>query len=612
MNKKINKKFKSIKFEFNKDNIEVKSEKQVEDFRFLNVEITLMHLGLNYNNSVFKKEVVEKYLYSLKNTPILGYLSKDDFMGHEMGIEPTKDGDFEWVYYGQAFGVIPENCNPRWVDKKDTKGIMRTYLVCDGIMWTKFGKAVEKLEESGFKWQSMELSPDKIDGYYNDKGEFVFTEFLFDGACLLGDNVSPAMDGAKISTFSDNIFSEIKSNLDLYYSKDNFKNFDEEYDISFNDEVTNFPNKGDNDKISLKNSKFKQADYEYVSNIKEKYPDIWDKGGNEFGNTAFTNWGKVRDGKESDSLERWMVRRERFMERHSKNKNIAGIIAVFKWGGIVSKGQSYMKEVVSKEKKKQDKSKKERSFSMDFWDIMNSIESLINEKDENGKIIWNNYVSKLTTDGEVVVSYRNSNNEGDIPQTTYKRHNYEIEGDKVSIDEGVEVFLEYITLEEKQKIETEMSEKEKTIDDMSVSIKDFELKIKKFEVDTKAKEKDLENKVFEIKELEEKIDSLNKNMESFSELKKEKELRDKGDMIDKFSDSILKEEKEAIREKIGEFSISEIKETLTEALIAKQELFEKVKKRKPQENQAQATNNFANILSNDEDDNSPSWVKNLI
>ena len=103
--------------------------------------------------------------------------------------------------------------------------------------------------------------------------------------------------------------------------------------------TTDFPNKGDNKKISLKNSKFKQFNYEFAKSLKADYPEIWKKGGNEYGNQAFNNWAKIKK------------RRERFMERHIHDKNLPGVVATLKWGGIVEKGMAHMKKVINDAKK---------------------------------------------------------------------------------------------------------------------------------------------------------------------------------------------------------------------------------------------------------------------
>jgi hypothetical protein len=115
---------------------------------------------------------------------------------------------------------------------------------------------------------------------------------------------------------------------------------------------TNFPTKGENQKISLKNSQFPQFDWEYAAKIKEEYPEIWKKGGNIRGNEAYNHWTKARDGKFSPATLNWIKEREAWMARHEGDFRIAGVVAVMKWGGICEKGMSYMKKLINEEKKK--------------------------------------------------------------------------------------------------------------------------------------------------------------------------------------------------------------------------------------------------------------------
>ena len=132
------------------------------------------------------------------------------------------------------------------------------------------------------------------------------------------------------------------------------------------DKPTNFPNRGDNQKLSLSNSKFRQfPDYAYVKNLKENYPKIWRRagtGGNPptsfTGNDAFRNWTKYKGGDRSASVLSWVKRRESFMARHQGNTRLNGTIAVMKWGGVTKSGVSAMKKIVNEQKKKEDARKK--------------------------------------------------------------------------------------------------------------------------------------------------------------------------------------------------------------------------------------------------------------
>lgn len=180
----------------------VNNEISDKDNRFINVTIDVLHTGLNYNNSIFTKEVVDKYIDTIKNTPILGFITEvpyddKDFKGHEYIITKTENG-LKRKYIGEAFGIIPESCNPRWITKMTDTGIEREYLQVDGILWTKFQDATDIMLSDIEKPQSMELFPYDIDGYEDEDGNFVFEKFSFDGCCILGSTKEPAMENAKI------------------------------------------------------------------------------------------------------------------------------------------------------------------------------------------------------------------------------------------------------------------------------------------------------------------------------------------------------------------------------------------------------------------------------
>lgn len=194
--------------------VPVRFEK-VEDYdtRFQKVKIWLMHLGKNYNKSIFDLEPVLEAMNSLKNTPILGYVENEDFRGHESELV-VEDGEIKVNYIGHAYGVISESCNPRFEQKIGVNGEVLDYLVVDGLLWTKLDDAVSILNESGEVGQSMELH-DEYDGYWDDEGYFHFTKFSFYGACMLGKDVLPAMQLASVEqVFSTSVIqSEIDSKL---------------------------------------------------------------------------------------------------------------------------------------------------------------------------------------------------------------------------------------------------------------------------------------------------------------------------------------------------------------------------------------------------------------
>lgn len=225
--RKIKSEKNNINRRFSIKNIEEYSNNVVGDMRFTKVRITLLHTGANLNGSIFTKEAIEKALPTLKNVPILGYIKynedgSQDFREHEWKIT-LKAGEVEEKYIGSAYGVIPEDNNAHFEKITDKDGIEREYLIVYGLLWNKFDDAVNILNRDIFKSQSMEIS-ENYKGYWNDDGYFVFTDFEFDGACILGDNYPPAMIGANITTNFSNINKEItsyiNSNLNKYFLKD--------------------------------------------------------------------------------------------------------------------------------------------------------------------------------------------------------------------------------------------------------------------------------------------------------------------------------------------------------------------------------------------------------
>ena len=198
----------------------VNNEISDKNNRFINVTIDVLHTGLNYNGSIFNKEVVDENIETIKNTPILGFITEvpyedKDFKGHEYVITKDENG-IRRKYIGEAFGMIPESCNPRWITKITDSGVEREFLQVDGLLWSKFQDAADIMLNDIEKPQSMELHPYDIDGYEDDDGNFVFSKFSFDGCCILGSKVEPAMEDAKIevinftmSDFVKNIQSEL-------------------------------------------------------------------------------------------------------------------------------------------------------------------------------------------------------------------------------------------------------------------------------------------------------------------------------------------------------------------------------------------------------------------
>lgn len=202
-----------------------KGEYESSDFRFIDVSIDVMHTGANLNKTSFTKDAINKAVPTIRNTPILGYVVDEldeedkDFKGHEHELRIT-DKDVKYVYAGQAYGVIPESCNPRWIVKDDGTGIEREYLRVDGLIWTRFSDPVDIFTRDGTKNHSVELT-DMACGPADKNGNVPVGSFKFDGCCILSTtdpSIKPAMTGSCVTAnFSvEDITAQIRDRLYEY------------------------------------------------------------------------------------------------------------------------------------------------------------------------------------------------------------------------------------------------------------------------------------------------------------------------------------------------------------------------------------------------------------
>lgn len=117
---------------------------------------------------------------------------------------------------------------------------------------------------------------------------------------------------------------------------------------------TNFPKRGDDDKVSLANSQYTQFPLAYALKLREEHPDIWRKGGNILGNTQFNRLRKVKaDGVKTPTDEKAVRLREAWAARHLKDYRLAGVVAQIKWLVVGSRGISHMKQVIDEARKKE-------------------------------------------------------------------------------------------------------------------------------------------------------------------------------------------------------------------------------------------------------------------
>jgi hypothetical protein len=198
------------------------------DGRFTKVRIWLMHLGENFNGSIFEKDVVDEAIPTLEYIPIVAFLedNKDgdkDCSDHRYIITKDEKG-VRRKYMGSAYGVVmsSEHNGAHYEERLCDDGETRTFLVIDGLIWNMFEDCSDIVNRDVIKNQSMELWDDgcSIEGYEDEDGLFHFTKFSFRAACILGEDYSPAMINSTVEvqfTMSDFVRG-IQSELNDKYS----------------------------------------------------------------------------------------------------------------------------------------------------------------------------------------------------------------------------------------------------------------------------------------------------------------------------------------------------------------------------------------------------------
>jgi HK97 family phage major capsid protein/HK97 family phage prohead protease len=179
--------------------------------------------------------------------------------------------------------------------------------------------------------------------------------------------------------------------------------------------ATDFPVKGEDKKISLRNSNYPQFDYDFAIGVKENNKAVWRTGGNIRGNEAFNFWTKARDGEDTQGTLDWIKEREAWAARHFEDgaqfkdadlqpnkSNIGGVVAQMKWGVIGTLGEQRMKDAMLELIKKLEGKKDEERALSDLPD--ETQKSLRKKADEHNDEV-NNVASKRTTAGTLGTVY---------------------------------------------------------------------------------------------------------------------------------------------------------------------------------------------------------------
>lgn len=169
----------------------------------------------NRNGSYITDAYAEKLALSAYMKPVFGCYSHEhgDFLGHE-GPENVKSYGF----------VIPGSL--KWEDHLDNDGVVRTYATYDVLVWAEYWEEAKYIFQ---KAQSMEIDKNTVQGEWRfmNNGpmeEFVYTNGVMAGFCVLGDMKTPCFEGAAFFSMDDESYVKFTKAIEKYYSNNGGKN----------------------------------------------------------------------------------------------------------------------------------------------------------------------------------------------------------------------------------------------------------------------------------------------------------------------------------------------------------------------------------------------------
>ena len=171
-------------------------------------EIKVLYLGENRNHTFITKEVATDMAKTLRGAPIVGYYKeeKQDFRDHGHVVVIDDEGiKFEVKTF--PYGFVSPDAKVWFQEFEDTnefgETITREYLMTTGYLWIGQFEECKIAVEGDGKPQSMELDEDTIQGHWetNKRGIdfYIINDAIFSKLCVLGDDIEPCFEGAKIS-----------------------------------------------------------------------------------------------------------------------------------------------------------------------------------------------------------------------------------------------------------------------------------------------------------------------------------------------------------------------------------------------------------------------------
>ena len=171
-------------------------------------EIKVLYLGENRNHSYITKDVAMEMAKTLRGAPIVGYYKeeKEDFRDHGEKVIFDDEG-IKFECMTKPYGFVAPDAKVWFQKFEDSDDFgnkeTREYLMTTGYLWTGQYEEAKLAVEEG-RPQSMELDNETLDGHWATNNKtgmdfFIINDAIFSKLCILGDDVEPCFEGARIT-----------------------------------------------------------------------------------------------------------------------------------------------------------------------------------------------------------------------------------------------------------------------------------------------------------------------------------------------------------------------------------------------------------------------------
>lgn len=210
---------------------------------FAKVKLSVMTHEQIANGTHFNKEVINQNLSSINYIPIVAEYKEEakDFGTHGGEIIINDEG-ISFRETTKAYGVVISD-TAKWENIKLKNGESIEYLTCQAYLWIDRYPELNCLYEGKANNQSMEISV--LEGHFNEETwVYEIDKFQFSALCLLGKEILPAFDEAKVMTdYTKQDFkaeyTEMLDALNIYLQNNGMEVFNlesEKLDVEITDE----------------------------------------------------------------------------------------------------------------------------------------------------------------------------------------------------------------------------------------------------------------------------------------------------------------------------------------------------------------------------------------